>query len=117
MRIIMLVLLLAALLQAGDFNGTWKADYTAPDGHQRQTKFILHVKDSALTGQVVNSNEEMQIQEGKVNGDAMSFTILRNMEGEQLKLKFTGEMSGDSILIKIDYGDGAFEITAKRVPS
>ncbi len=117
MRTITLVLLLAGLLQAGDFNGTWKADYTSPDGHQRQTKFVLHVKDSALTGQVVNSSEEMQIQEGKVDGNAMSFIVLRNMEGEQLKLKFTGELSGDSILIKIDYGDGAFEITAKRVAS
>jgi hypothetical protein len=111
---ITLALFLAGCLQAGDFNGTWKANYTSPDGRDRETKFVLQAAGPALTGTIVDAGEEMPIQEGKVAGDSISFTVLSTVKGEQWKIKFTGELAGDTIQIKIDYGDGAFEITAKR---
>jgi hypothetical protein len=114
MRIITLALFLAGCLQAGDFNGTWKANYTSPDGRDRETKFVLQTVGSSLTGIIVDSSEETPIQDGKVIGDNISFSVVSNVKGEQWKVKFTGELAGDTIQIKIDYGDGAFEITAKR---
>jgi hypothetical protein len=114
MRILTLALFLAGWLQAADFNGTWKANYTSPDGRDRETKFVLQTIGSALTGTIVDASEETPIQDGKVIGDAISFSVVSNVKGEQWKVKFTGERTGDIIQLKIDYGDGAFEITAKR---
>jgi hypothetical protein len=105
MRILTLALFLAGCLQAADFNGTWKANYTSPDGRDRETKFVLQTIGSALTGTIVDASEETPIQDGKVIGDAISFSVVSNVKGER---------TGDIIQLKIDYGDGAFEITAKR---
>ena len=113
-RIMALALLVTGLCHASDFSGAWKADYVSPDGHQRQTKFLFHVKDGTLTGTVVETDEELAIQKGKVQGNQISFIVVHSFEGEQLTIRFTGGFAGDVLKIKIDYGDRAFEIAAKR---
>lgn len=60
--------------------------------------------------------ESAPIADGKVDGDNVSFTMTREMNGNQMMWTFTGTLAGDEIKLKRDGGRGELrEFTAKRV--
>ena len=103
--------LLAAAALAADVAGTWKAEFTSPDGQQRVNTFTFKVDGGKLTGTVAGSQDETQIQNGKVAGDEISFTAERPFG----KFTYSGKISSDEIKFKVDFDGNAFDMTAKRV--
>jgi hypothetical protein len=110
---IAVVTVLATVLAAADLSGTWKAEFTTPDGQQRVNTFTFKVEGAKLTGTVKGSQDETPIQNGKVDGDSISFSAERPFG----TFTYTGKASGDTIKFKVDLGGQGFEITAKRVSS
>jgi opacity protein-like surface antigen len=112
---ILFCLALAAILlpaaHAADVTGKWKAEFTTPDGTQRTNTFTLKANGSALTGTVAGTQDETPIQNGKVDGDAISFSAERPFG----KFTYQGKITGDEIKFKVEFNDQSFEITAKRV--
>jgi len=104
-------MLLALVALAADVNGTWKADFTSPDGTPRTNTFTLKADGQKLTGTVKGSEDETQIENGKINGDVLSFTAERPFG----KFSYTGKISGNEIKLKVEFNDQSFDITAKRV--
>lgn len=100
---------------AADFNGKWTAQVETPRGTQTLT-FNFHVDGSALTGTVSTRRGDADIQNGKVDGDNISFDEVLNFNGNDFKIAYTGKADGaDSIQFSRQAGDRpAQEFTAKR---
>jgi hypothetical protein len=100
---------------AADFNGKWTAQVDSPRGTMTLT-FNFHVDGSALTGTVSTRRGDMDIQNGKVDGDNISFDQVMNFNGNDFKISYTGKADGpDSIKFTRQAGDRpAQEFTAKR---
>ena len=111
------ILALAALVRAADPSGRWTATFTTEVGEQQYT-FEFKVKGSALTG-TAKSNllGESELQEGKVDGDKISFVENADFQGMPLKITYSGTMtSADEIAFTRNVADLANEkLVAKRV--
>ena len=64
-----------------------------------------------LTGTVAGAQDETPIQNGKINGDEVSFTAERPFG----MFTYSGKVSGSEIKFKVTFNDQSFEMTAKRV--
>ena len=108
------ILALAALVRAADPSGRWTATFTTEVGEQQYT-FEFKVKGSALTG-TAKSNllGESELQEGKVDGDKISFTVTFDFGGMTLDLSYTGVVSASEIKMTGDFMGMPFEFTVKK---
>ena len=118
-RGVTLALAVSSVAWAADVNGKWKASYQSPDGQQRESTFNFQVSGETLTGTVVSSAlGEAKIEDGKVSGDTIKFSVTRNFNGSDVKLRYDGKVAGDTINFTISFGDqGSFDIVAKRQTS
>ena len=111
------IVALAALVRAADPSGRWTATFMTEVGEQQYT-FEFKVKGSTLTG-TAKSNliGESELQEGKVDGDKISFVENANFQGMPLKITYSGTMtSADEIAFTRNVADLANEkLVAKRV--
>lgn len=102
---------------AADVNGSWKGEFTTPDGQTRTNTFVLAAKDGKLTGTVTGGRGERPIDEGTVNGDEVSFSVTRNFGGSDVKMQYKGKVVGDEMTLTVTGGRDAsrtFEIKTKR---
>jgi hypothetical protein len=99
---------------AADFNGKWTAEVQGRNGTQTLT-FDFHVTGAALTGKVTTPRGDMDITNGKVDGDNISFDQTMNMNGNAMTMSYTGKADGDTIKFSRKAGDRpATEFVAKR---
>jgi hypothetical protein len=114
---VMLFLVFAvATVWAADISGKWEAEYQTPNGQTRQNTFNFEVKGDAVTGTVASARGENKIEEGKIKGEEISFVVIRNFNGNDMKFQYQGKIAGDEIKFKVTVGEGdrTFEMTAKR---
>jgi hypothetical protein len=112
------LLLLAATAFAADISGNWKATAEGPNGAMERT-FVFKVDGSKLTGETTSSFlGKSVIENGKVDGDNISFSITAKMQDNEMKISYKGKVSGDTIKLtsEIAGGEGqSFEWVAKKV--
>jgi len=112
-----MVLAAIALSLAAGVDGKWVAQVPGRGGQTRETTFTFKVEGTKLTGTVSGMQGENPISDGKVNGDEISFTQSIEVQGNSIKVLYTGKISGDEIKMtrKRDGSDQpAAEFTAKR---
>jgi len=114
-NLICLLAVLSLVAFAADaVTGTWKGNIETPGGTFENT-FILKADGDKLTGTLQGGpGGEMKIEEGKVDGNNISFVV--NMEFG--KLSYTGAVSGDDLKLKVSFGGGEMppmDINCKRV--
>lgn len=115
MRAILLALPVAACVFAADVAGKWKAEFQTPDGQTRTSIFTFQVDGDKLTGTVSSPRGEAPIQEGKISGDEISFVVVREFGGNEVRIHYKGKVAGDDLKLTVEFGDRSFEMTAKRV--
>ncbi len=115
------VLMAASALTAfaADVSGTWKGTAETPNGTIERT-FVFKVDGNKLTGET--SSEMLgksAIEDGKVDGDNLEFTISVNFQGNATKIHYKGKVNGDEIKFTAEIGgsDQTVEYVAKRVTS
>src|SRR5262245_16881145 len=103
---------LAAL--AADITGNWKATAEGPQGPIERT-FTFKQDGTKLTGETVSSfTGKSTITDGKVEGDNVSFSITADLQGQSMKITYSGKIAGDQIKLKSEAGGNSFEWTAKK---
>ena len=113
----MTLLTLAATTSAADVSGTWKGTAQTPNGPVERT-FIFKVDGNKLTGETSSSMfGKSVIEDGKVDGDNISFTITVSIQDNEAKLLYKGKVQGDEIkfTVEIPAINQTIEYTAKRV--
>ena len=116
------ILLVASFsLLAADLNGKWVAEQPGRNGGPpRQTVFDLKASGSTLTGTMTGGGGRggaptpIEITDGKIDGDNVSFTVKRETQNGPMETKYKGTVSGDELKLKFTMMDQEREITAKR---
>jgi hypothetical protein len=106
----------ALTASAADVSGTWKASVETPNGTM-ETSFTFKVDDGKVTGTAtMGQMGESPISEGKVDGDTVSFAVVRQGPNGEFRINYKGAVSGDEMKITatIPAMDRSFEMTAKR---
>ncbi len=103
------LVLSAALGFAGDFNGRWEGSIQTPNGDATIT-FNFKVDGTKLTGSVESPNGDIPIEDGKVDGDKISFKTHFN----DAEVNHQGTLSGDTIDLKVQGPWGESAMTLKR---
>ena len=109
--------LFAFSASAADVSGNWKGTADTPNGTIERT-FVFKVDGSKLTGETSsNMFGKSTIEDGKVDGDDISFTITVNVQGTEGKVSYKGKVEGDQIkfTVEIPAAGQTVEMTAKRV--
>jgi hypothetical protein len=118
MRLVLAGFLLIAAVWAADITGKWTAEMQGPQGTNMTTSFNLKADGNTLTGTVQGMRgRETPISDGKIDGDNVSFSVVREFRGNQTKMNYKGKINGDSIHFTVtrDGGDGqGREFDAKR---
>jgi hypothetical protein len=107
----------AAALLAADVSGSYTTSIEAPDGAHTLV-FNLKADGAALTGTVNDGagTGGRPIQEGKVQGDVVSFSWTTDYQGNPLKLVCKGQVTGSELKMNMGTDDGSWstELVAKK---
>ncbi len=113
-----LLAVLAAVAFAADVDvtGNWKASVETPNGSMDLT-YVLKSTGNVVTGTIQSQMGEMKIDEGKIDGDKISFSATIENIG---KISYSGTVKGDEMTLNFTFGGGGDmppmpAIVAKRV--
>jgi hypothetical protein len=115
--LLFLLALLAFTATAADVSGTWKGTAQTPNGPVERT-FVFKVDGNKLTGETSSDMfGKSTIEDGKVDGENISFSITVNYQGNEGKVNYKGLVEGDQIkfTVTIPAYNQTVEYTAKRV--
>ena len=116
------LLSLAAL--AADVTGKWTAQMPGRNGQTRESTFNFKVDGNTVTGTISGPRGDMEISDGKIDGDTITFSQTMEFNGNTMKILYKVTVSGDSINFTRTRegggggegrkGGGPMEFTAKR---
>jgi hypothetical protein len=108
--------MLSAVALAADIDGKWKSEMTGRSGNPQVTTYTFKAEGEKLTGTISGRQGDTPIAEGKIAGDEISFVVVRNMRGGEVKVQYKGKISGDEIKFTMLMGPDAppREFVAKR---
>ena len=123
--VVTFTLVAAFTLLAADVSGKWVAEQPGRNGGPpRQTTFTLKADGAKLTGTMLGGGGRggapapIEISDGKIDGDKVSFTVKRETPNGTMETKYTGTVSGDELKLKftMQSPDGPVdrELVAKR---
>jgi len=119
-RLTLVGCLFAAMLWAADVSGKWTAETPGRGGNMMTVNMNLKADGDKLTGTVSGRNGETAITDGKVEGENISFTVVREFNGNKITQHYKGKVSGDTIHFSLTMEGGpmgnapAREFDAKR---
>ena len=88
----------AVCLFAADVTGKWGGDMEGRDGNAIHTTMNLKAEGNSLTGTVSGMRGgDTAISDGHVDGDSVTFSVVREFNGNQFKMNYKGKVNGDSI--------------------
>jgi hypothetical protein len=101
------LLALAATAAAADATGKWKGNLETEDG-SRELTFNLKADGGKLTGTIAGLlDRALDVNEGKVEGATITFSVMSEWEGNAVKLVYKGELAGDEIKFTVGTDDGS----------
>jgi hypothetical protein len=111
-----MVALLAITAFAANVSGKWTGQMPTRNGDSREVTFNLKADGDKLTGTMGGPQGDIEIKDGKISGDNISFKTNLEFNGNSFVLLFKGTVSGDQI--KFTRGregaDQTQEFTAKK---
>lgn len=116
---IAMLALFATSMFGADLNGKWTAETEGRDGQKRTTTFNFKTEGGTLTGTVsgMGGAADSKIEEGKITGDEVSFSVTREFQGQSRKQEYKGKIVGEELQLKVGQGDRARDIVAKKATS
>jgi hypothetical protein len=94
-------------LLAGDVTGKWTAEMQGPGGNARTVTMNLKADGSKLTGTVSGGRGgDAEISDGKVDGSDVSFSVVREFNGNKMTSNYKGKMDGDVIHFNVKMEGG-----------
>jgi hypothetical protein len=96
--ILMMVSLFCLAAMAADVSGTWTGIFHTREGGAFETNLVLKADGNNLTGTLQQGNsDEIQIENGKVSGDTVTWSVTRGTGDRQRKVNYTGKIDGNTM--------------------
>jgi hypothetical protein len=91
---------LAAL--AADVSGNWTGVFHTREGGAFETNLVLQASGNDVTGTFQQGNsDEIKIENGKLNGDQISFSLTRGSGDKIRKVNYSGTVEGNSMKLTL----------------
>jgi SAM-dependent methyltransferase len=87
--------------------GTWRWTVQTPRG-ERQYALKLRQRFQKVTGSVSVDGQETPITNAQLVGTQLSFTVVREIGGQKVTMRFSGRVNGDTITGTVDIQGGQF---------
>src|SRR5262245_14470323 len=85
---------------SADVTGTWKSEFDSQIGRQKYT-YTLKQDGDSLTGkansEVGDRKREAELKDGKVDGNKVSFVEMLEFQGNDIRITYTGTVSGNEM--------------------
>ena len=101
------------LVYGADITGKWKSEANGGP----PWVFNFKSEGAKLTGTMQGSDgKDRAINEGKLEENAISFSVDSEWQGQPVTLLFTGKVAGDEIQLRVDTKDGSWgtDVVLKR---
>jgi hypothetical protein len=99
---------------AADASGKWSGEVPGGRGAQ-PVSFELKASGTTLTGKMTTARGDVDIAEGKVDGDKITFSVSApGRDGTPNKQTYTGVVKADSIDFTREGGRGPVTFTVKK---
>jgi hypothetical protein len=110
------VAILAVVVQAADVTGKWTGQVPARDGATREATFTLKQDGEKLTGTMTGPQSDIELKDGAVKGDDVSFNVELSFGGNSVKFAYKGKVAGDVMKLTRtrEGGDTSPEFTLNR---
>jgi hypothetical protein len=124
--VVTIALVFAFAAMAADVSGKWTYEQAGRGGNPgRPVTVTLHQDGAKLTGEVPGFGRggdapppPTQVTDGKVDGNNVSFTVKREMNGNTMVTKYEGVVDGNEMKLKItrdtQNGPMTSEVVAKK---
>ena len=107
------LLLAAASCFAADIDGKWAGTMNTPNG-DFPVNFTFKADGNTLSGTTGGPNGDINIADGKIDGDKVSFSVTFDFGGMPLTMKYSGALAKDQINFTIDIFGMPLNLTVKR---
>jgi hypothetical protein len=113
------LLLVAGFAFGADVDGKWTASVPGMDGSPMTIGYTFKADGATLTGTSTFPGMEgkemvLTIKEGKINGNNISFSIVMDFGGNEMKMDYKGVVSADQIKLTADMMGQPMEQILKR---
>jgi hypothetical protein len=111
--LVLTMLLLAGMAFAADIDGKWTGEIDM-GGQKMPVEYNFKADGAKLTGFTPMMDQKMEIKDGKIDGNNVSFSISFG-EGEQsMKIEYKGVVAGDTLKLKFDMMGQPSELSLKK---
>jgi hypothetical protein len=100
---------------AADIDGKWTGQVEGRNGPQSQT-LMLKASGNTLTGSIQGGRGgPVEISNGTIDGGNVSFTVVREFNGNKVTQEYKGSLSGGDLKLTVSGGRGEpREVTYKK---
>ena len=111
---VLICLFCAGAALAADPGGKWTTTISTQIGELAYT-YDFKVEGEKLTGKAKSQFGDIEITEGKIKGDVITFVENINFDGNAIRIEYTGKVAADEIKFTRKVGEFATEeFVAKR---
>ena len=105
----------SVLAAAQDAAGAWTLSYRTRDGQTLTSTLTVKLDGNKISGTLSSPRGTVPIDEGTVDGENISFAIIRVGFGDTIRIDYTGKISGDTMRLRMKNGAREpVDVTAKR---
>ena len=106
------LLLVAGIAYGADIDGTWTGEMDMM-GQTMPISYTFKAEGNVLTGTTPIMDQEYKIQDGKIDGNNISFSVVMNF-GQEMKVDYKGTLSGNDLKLSWDMMGTPTEVVLKK---
>jgi hypothetical protein len=104
------LILVSSFAFAAPIDGKWVGDFQGIS-----INYMFKADGDKLTGTTTSPDgKEMAIKDGKIDGNKISFSILFDMGGQEMRIEMNGSLSGTTLKLSMDMMGQPMEFNLKR---
>jgi hypothetical protein len=98
---------------AADITGTWKGEAN-PNGRGGPPTFTFKQDGAMLTGKTSMRGNEIEISNGKVDGEKLWFEVSFEGQNGKMTMKYSGTVEGSTMKLSVESARGTREVTLTK---
>lgn len=113
--LVVALLLVAGFAFGADVDGKWTTELPGMDGAPMKIGYTFKADGATLTGTTTGPDgKEMPIKDGKIDGNNISFAVVIDMGGQEMKLDYKGVVSPNEIKLTLDMMGQPMDLVLKK---
>jgi hypothetical protein len=96
-------LLMAGFAFGADIDGKWSGQYNSGMGDPMTLVFTFKAEGTTLTGTSLGGPDtQIPIKDGKIDGNNISFVVVVDMGGQEMKFNYKGVLKGEELELSFE---------------